>query len=218
MPQKKVYSFESDDIIVDYEVKRCIHAENCVHGLPAVFDVKKRPWIQPEHATAEQVVKAVMDCPTGALKFRRKVDGSPEPAPEQNTSLIVPNGPLYVKGDVEIVATDKSSQPEHRMAICRCGASKNKPFCDNAHQKINFEADGQVKDNQAETRDMAIDGRLKLIGVSNGPLLLQGNFEIHSDDGASIFRGTKAALCRCGASQNKPFCDGAHRAINFSTE
>ena len=218
MPKKKVYSYESDDVVVDYEVKRCIHAEKCVHGLPAVFDAKKRPWIQPEHGTADQVAEAVVACPTGALKFRRKDNGSSEPVPEQNIISVTPDGPLYVSGDVELVGADESTRQEYRLALCRCGASENKPFCDNAHQKINFEADGQVADNQAETQVTAIEGKLSIKPFPNGALVLQGNFEIQSDDGTPAFRGNNAVLCRCGASKNKPFCDMSHKDINFSAE
>ncbi len=217
--KKKIYSYSSDDIEVLYDVKRCIHAEKCIHGLPGVFDPERRPWIEPGKASAEAVAKVVSDCPTGALYFNRKDQGEAEDVPGQNVMKISADGPLYIHGNVTITAaTGETAGEETRLALCRCGASANKPFCDNSHIEAGFKATGDVADNSAEAGDIPLDGTLEMTPALNGPVLLKGNFEIRSEDGASFFRGAKAALCRCGASANKPFCDGAHVKIGFSAE
>ncbi len=107
---------------------------------------------------------------------------------------------------------------EYRLTLCRCGASNNKPFCDNTHRKIDFVASSQVADNAEETAELQSTGKLKVVTATNGPLLLQGNFEIQDLSGEQIFRGERAALCRCGGSANKPFCDGTHKTNGFTAE
>lgn len=210
-----VKKYSSDSIDVSYDVKRCIHAAECVRGLPAVFDVAKRPWIQPGNASADAVAEVVARCPTGALHFSRKDGASGEAAPAQNRIVVTANGPLYVRGDLQIELADET-MPETRAALCRCGQSANKPFCDNAHKTAEFTDSGQI--NQNQNAELEPSGQLVVNPASNGPLLLRGNFELVSADGQTVFRGQKAALCRCGGSGNKPFCDGSHKTNNFTTE
>ncbi|MDX1644676.1 MAG: (4Fe-4S)-binding protein, partial [Thermoanaerobaculia bacterium] len=64
--ERKIRRYETDDLTVLYDVERCIHAEECVHGLPQVFDPDRRPWIEPGEAPAEDVARVIRRCPTGA--------------------------------------------------------------------------------------------------------------------------------------------------------
>lgn len=219
MKKERIYSYQDDDITVNYNLRRCIHAAECVRGLPEVFDPDRRPWIMPNNATAEQISKIILRCPTGALTFDRHDDGEEEAIPGANTIQITDNGPLYVRGNVLLISPDGTIlKEETRLALCRCGASENKPYCDNSHQKIGFQASGEVKDDRSETREPHLGGILEIHLGENGPVRLKGNFEITASDGNSTFHGTKASLCRCGGSGKKPFCDGTHRKIGFSTE
>ena len=207
--------YKSEDIVVSYDLKRCIHAAECVHGLPSVFDVKKRPWIQPNQANADEVAAVVIACPTGALKFARQDGGAAEPVPQKNAVQISADGPLYLHGDVQLVLADGTEQ-ELRSALCRCGESQNKPFCDNAHIKAGFTDRGEIGHSKKGAGDYEADGgELSIKFFANGPMFLQGNFEIRSADGETLLQGNKTALCRCGASQNKPFCDGMHKKVGF---
>lgn len=70
--------YPGDGVIVEWHASRCIHSGNCARGLPLVFDPKRRPWIDPSSATADQIVEVVMRCPSGALQFRR-TDGPDVP-------------------------------------------------------------------------------------------------------------------------------------------
>ena len=74
----KIRRYTSADIDVTYDVKRCIHAAECVRGLPAVFDTKKRPWVQPDKANADTVAEVILRCPSGALHYERKDGGAAE--------------------------------------------------------------------------------------------------------------------------------------------
>jgi CDGSH-type Zn-finger protein len=105
------------------------------------------------------------------------------------------------------------------VALCRCGASQNKPFCDNSHKSISFSAQDALANN-LDRSDDSLDGagELSVSPSVNGPLLLNGEFVLYSCDGETLYKGKKAALCRCGSSSNKPFCDGTHNKIGFMTE
>jgi len=219
MKKERIYTYQGDDIDVHYNLRRCIHAAECVRGLPAVFDRDRRPWIEPNEDSADQVARVILRCPTGALFFERKDGGEVESLPDINTILVTQDGPLYLRGNVRVTTPDGNMvKQETRLALCRCGASANKPYCDNSHLEVGFQANGKVTDNQSETEDLLATGILEVLLAKNGPVRLKGNFEIWSADRKSIFRGTKASLCRCGGSLNKPFCDGTHRKIGFSSE
>ncbi|HEV7671163.1 MAG TPA: (4Fe-4S)-binding protein [Thermoanaerobaculia bacterium] len=134
-------TYRTNEIAVTFEPRLCIHSAICLRALPAVFDVHARPWVAPDKATAEEIAEAVRHCPSGALSYVLTdglVETTEEPDPE---SVILPleNGPLLVHGDVEIVDEDGTSIGRMtRAALCRCGASKNKPFCDNSHRAVGF--------------------------------------------------------------------------------
>ena len=212
-------TYTGKDIDVTFELKRCIHAAECGKRLQSVFDVAKRPWVQPDNATADEVQDAIDHCPSGALKYVRHDGGMQERQPETNVIVIADSGEYQLHGEVQLttMAGDTIAE-EYRMTLCRCGDSNNKPFCDNTHRKARFSAPSQVEDNREETAELQPRGNLKVITATNGPLLLQGNFEIRDVSGQQIYRGDKAALCRCGESSNKPFCDGTHKNNGFSAE
>ena len=105
----------------------------------------------------------------------------------------------------------------HRAALCRCGDSKNKPFCDNTHEEAGFRDRGALGESGDLTLE-ATSGPIAVTRAPNGPLLLNGGFVIRTASGRVGWKGTKAALCRCGASKNKPFCDGAHKEAGFEAD
>jgi len=102
-----------------------------------------------------------------------------------------------------------------RAALCRCGQSNNKPFCDNSHLKAGFEDFGAVGETGDENQVQG--GRLSVRFIKNGPMMLSGNFAIIAASGRYAWHGKQAALCRCGQSKNKPFCDGSHKATGFTS-
>jgi CDGSH-type Zn-finger protein/uncharacterized Fe-S cluster protein YjdI len=157
--EKPSRTYENRDIAVDWFPERCIHSARCALGLPDVFDPKRRPWImldgqpgeQPAGRTADEIAAVVARCPTGALHVRRKDGGAEEAAPSEPSLRMVRNGPLFVRGDVTV--TDEHGalvRRDTRMALCRCGGSANKPFCDNTHRRIGFRDERPSRD---QTRD-----------------------------------------------------------------
>lgn len=137
--RSKVREYYGEGITVSYDVRRCIHAHECVRGLPRVFDVKRRVWIDATQASPDEIAAVVEQCPTGALHFRRNDHGTNEAIPERTELRVVPDGPLYLRGNLEIL-TPAGVVHETRAALCRCGATSNKPFCDGSHDKIGFSA------------------------------------------------------------------------------
>ena len=156
-------------------------------------------------------------CPTGALTYQRKGSAEAETAAATNTVMVANHGPLYVKGDLEIAgAADDMTGVRFRAALCRCGHSKIKPFCDNSHEDVSFRDHAACGETGAPLT--ATGGTLEVKRAPNGPLLVTGNLTILSGSGRPAWQGTKAALCRCGHSGNKPFCDGAHIDIGFESD
>ena len=129
-------------IRVRWYAGRCIHSAECIRAAPEVFDPRRRPWIDLAAGDADRIVNAVLRCPTGALEFERLDTGEPE-VPESPTRITaVKHGPLFVRGDLEIV-DDQGIVIRRctRVALCRCGESARKPFCDNTHRAIGFRTD-----------------------------------------------------------------------------
>lgn len=214
MPDK-MYTYESDDISITYDLNRCIHAAECVKGLPRVFDPDRRPWIDPDEAEAGAIAEVIHRCPTGALHYQRKDGGAEEPMPSKNTITIDPDGPLYVRGDVKITtADDETVLEDTRVALCRCGLSDHKPFCDNSHED-EFEDAGRLHDITLKG-EAGANGALHITLAPDGPLLLEGAVTIEAQD--ATYSGSKGALCRCGHSGNKPFCDGSHKDVGFTAD
>ena len=210
-------TYRGNEIDVTFDLRRCIHVAECGKRLKEVFDTSKRPWAQPDNAAAEVVAKTIENCPSGALKYLWHDEVAAEQPPEINTIVITESGEYRIHGDVQLNDMEGNTiAEEYRMTLCRCGESANKPFCDNSHKKARFVAESAVHDNAAETATFEATGKLKIIKAIDGPLILQGNFEIQDQSGDQVFRGEKTALCRCGASGNKPFCDGTHSAVGFS--
>ena len=213
---RKIYTYEGEQLTVRYDVKRCIHARECVSGLPQVFDPEKRPWVDPDNTNADALATVIMDCPTGALHFDRKDGGFSEVVSSSNIVTIQADGPLYIRGDIEVVQQDGTVLlKDTRIALCRCGRSKNKPLCDNSHLEDFLDAGvlgaGGVKAGEKE-------GCLMVTPSKNGPLLLDGPVTVVSASGGERRHGVGAALCRCGSSQNKPFCDGSHKRVGFISD
>ena len=131
--------YRNDQIAVSWEPKLCIHVGNCFRGLPEVFKPQSRPWISVDAGTADKITDVVMTCPTGALHFERLDDGPQEPQPNETTIDARPNGPLYVRGQVRITGLGgRLIREDTRVALCRCGHSGNKPFCDGSHRRVGF--------------------------------------------------------------------------------
>lgn len=211
------HRYEGETFTVLYDKGRCIHAAECVRGLPAVFNPQERPWVKVDAATREEVLAVVWKCPSGAL-FAEGQDGERlEAEPTENTVRVVAGGPLHLKGRLELVnPAGEVLLAATRLALCRCGASKNKPFCDNSHHHAGFDDPGPRAVLPLKHDPATVTGETLRVTVRpNASLGLEGSFTVTSSDGHLESPGTKTSLCRCGASANKPLCDGSHNRVGF---
>jgi uncharacterized Fe-S cluster protein YjdI len=146
MPKLQVYA--GDGFEVTYDAATCTHAGECVRGLPAVFDSKATPWIQPAAAPFDRIAEVVARCPSGALAIRRTGSAVAGPATSSQPSaagapaaLIVcaADGPLLLEGPIVVRdAAGAVVASGGKVALCRCGQSGKKPFCDGAHRRAGF--------------------------------------------------------------------------------
>lgn len=208
-----VDEIEGEKLTLLYEGKKCIHSRFCVTWGPRVFLANvEGPWIHPDAMDVEALTEIAHVCPSGAIRYRRK-DGKPnEAAPPVNLLSVREAGPYAVRA--ELVLDGRPA--DFRATLCRCGGSKNKPFCDGTHKENGFSASGEPPTGSADMLPVR-DGPLAVEPLPDGPLKVRGNLEITSGTGRVVARVTQAKLCRCGGSSNKPFCDGTHARIGFTS-
>lgn len=213
LPQvaEEIETAEGQDLTILFEGRRCIHSRFCVTGAPKTFLANVQgPWLHPDDTPVDRLVEIAHACPSGAIRYRRK-DGKPdETAPPVNLAAVRENGPYAIRAEILI-----DGEPAgFRVTLCRCGASKAKPFCDGSHKSIGFKASGEPETRSVDAPPVR-DGQLNLRPQTNGPLLIEGPLEIVSGTGRAVARVTQVRLCRCGGSATKPFCDGTHAKIGF---
>ncbi len=139
----KTHKYSNKDITIIWKPDVCIHSKICWHGLRDVFDPARRPWIMPDAAATATIIAQIDKCPSGALSYiKNAVEQTPEelPAiPAANIIECLPNGPLLVKGEIVVKKSDGTEETKTgTVALCRCGGSNNKPYCDGTHRTNNF--------------------------------------------------------------------------------
>ena len=200
-------------VIIRFEAEKCIHSRNCVLGHPEIFEPNvPGEWIHPDAASVETVARVAFACPSGAITYEVLGDGEAESAPQVNLMYVRENGPLAVNAPLVLDGDDVG----FRATLCRCGASKNKPYCDGSHAEAGFQATGEPATQDSEALAQR-NGALEVTPLPNGPLQVKGSLEIVSGTGRTLNRVAESFLCRCGASKNKPYCDGSHKKIDFKT-
>jgi len=119
----------------------CAHAGRCTDGLPAVFQLRHEPWIDPNAASPQEIAETIEQCPSGALSYSI---ASTEHLVRGGDRIVgfAPNGPYVLRGGAELESTEllEGGTTDH-FALCRCGQSKNKPFCSGAHWGVQFDED-----------------------------------------------------------------------------
>jgi len=208
----KIEEVRGRQVVIRFDAGKCIHSRNCVLGRPDVFVPNVQgEWIHPDRATPEEALELAHNCPSGAIQVER-LDGQPgEQAPVVNTVYVRENGPLAIRAPLSLAGADIGL----RATLCRCGASKHKPYCDGSHSAAGFTATGEPA--TAESKPLPTrSGPVTLTPIPNGPLKASGPLEVVSGTGRTINRVTETFLCRCGQSANKPYCDGTHKKTGFT--
>lgn len=216
MSSKQIVKYPGKKLDVFWSGRFCIHIGECGRAKGELFINGRQPWCQPDLVANQEVEDVVLRCPTGALSYQYQDDSKTEEVSPENTIQVAYNGPLYFRGDlaIEDAPTDVPGL-QFRAALCRCGQSKNKPFCDNSHENAGFKDYGAVGDSGDGLEELG--GKLSITALPDGPLMVKGNISMTSGSGRVAWKGKQVALCRCGASENKPFCDGKHNEIGFKS-
>ncbi len=151
MPVERTIRYSGKEVTILWKPHLCSHSTRCWKGLPAVFKPAQRPWILPDGADGERIIDQVKQCPSGALSIATEeqastaqpatsADGYSSSTPPGASVEVTANGPLIVKGTVEVRHADgRVEVKEERCALCRCGGSSNKPYCDGSHRKNGFQ-------------------------------------------------------------------------------
>jgi uncharacterized Fe-S cluster protein YjdI len=186
----KTQEYRGKRIVVRFDATRCIHSRNCVLARPDVF-VPNAPggWIHPDDASPDAVAEIAHSCPSGAITYERLDSGSQEAAPKVNLVRIRENRPLAFHAELRVAG--------------QVGAG--------------FTASGEAATQESAALAQR-DGTVVVKLAKNGPLLVEGNLEVVTGTGRTILRTRTSALCRCGGSANKPYCDGTHNKIGFTAD
>ena len=140
MSKEKTTTYQGKNIDVQWDSRLCIHIGECGYSSGDLFVAGRDPWCQPDLVDDENVIDVVKRCPSGALTYNDKAQGENEQPAQCNTVQVVYNGPLYIQGGLHIEnAPQDMPGVNYRAALCSCGQSQNKPFCDNSHLKAGFE-------------------------------------------------------------------------------
>ncbi|WP_263358830.1 CDGSH iron-sulfur domain-containing protein [Acidicapsa ligni] len=134
--------------------------------------------------------------------------------PLVNEAFTAPNGPLIATGEIQVDTGTGTLETKPRASLCRCGASAKKPFCDGTHRTSGW-ADAGESVPAENIAELTATGPVVFVPLPNGPLLANGPLVLQNAQKQIINKTTQTALCRCGASANKPYCDGSHAAIGF---
>lgn len=211
MPGVSSRTYETDAIAVHWDSTRCIHTARCIEALPEAFDVSHRPWIDVTAASADALAAAVRQCPTSALRYTRLDDVAQEAPQRPAVATPAPDGPLAVMGELTVKDPDGNVVAEEtRVALCRCGKSRNQPFCDNSHLAGGFRSrEFTAKRGAGELPQE--DGPVTITPTRDGSLHFEGHLVVRDPDGRTLADADDLWLCRCGLSGSKPFCDGSHK-------
>lgn len=207
---------------IHFDAQKCIHSRNCVLSHPDVFVPNvEGAWIHPDAQPVQELIRIGKNCPSGAIRVARNTGAeatddilSSEGFPLVNTLHLRENGPLAIEAELQI---NGQAEPSPRATLCRCGESRNKPYCDGSHVAADFVATGEPKTVPLDALAVR-DGPVNVAPVANGPLHVVGSLEVVSGTGRTCNKVSEAYLCRCGQSKNKPYCDGSHKTADFKAE
>jgi len=134
-----IKEYKNGDLTVIWKPNKCIHAAECVKRLPEVYNPKAKPWIKAENASIEALKEQIKACPSGALSYKMESQTNQEEVHLETKIDALQNGPLLVYGTLHVTHSNGEKEVKNKTtAFCRCGASKNKPYCDGSHKIIEF--------------------------------------------------------------------------------
>jgi len=143
MSIERTIRYTGEEVTILWKQHLCTHSKKCWQNLPAVFKPGERPWIHPDGAERQRIIDQVRQCPSGALSIEEPTiteENNEQMSDETTTIELALNGPLLVKGTIHVKHADgRVEVKETKCALCRCGASGNKPYCDGSHRTSGFQ-------------------------------------------------------------------------------
>ncbi len=141
---RRLQVYQAEEITVTFDPNLCVHSARCLSGLPKVFDVGRRKWIDATAASADDIARVIDRCPSGALGYRRPGQAPVAgPGPVQAAAVVTlsTDGPLALEGRVRVqTASGEVLREAERVALCRCGGTRNQPYCDGSHLRVGFKS------------------------------------------------------------------------------
>jgi CDGSH-type Zn-finger protein len=138
LPDRQV-DYRAERITIHDNRSLCAHAGYCTQRLASVFLYGQEPWIDPRGASAEDIIATIRACPSGALSYTASGAAPAADTPAQAAIFVAPNGPYVVTGAAQLSDSAPAAGADaERYTLCRCGGSKNKPFCDGSHWNNGF--------------------------------------------------------------------------------
>jgi CDGSH-type Zn-finger protein/ferredoxin len=134
----EVRTYEGKQVTVHYNRLLCSHAGECGRRLKSVFDSDRKPWIMSDNGTPQDIIAAVKACPSGALRYSLPGEAPQHAMPGAAGISIEKDGPYRVVGIPLATPRLAEGASRDKYTLCRCGASKNKPYCDGTHSSIRW--------------------------------------------------------------------------------
>lgn len=132
----QVKDYVGKDITIHDNRGVCSHDGSCIRFLPQVFQKNERPWINPDGASVGEIIEVIEKCPSGALSFTLNKKRYQEWGQEEQEIIFEKDGPIIVKGGIELKDYNNCTpECKEHYTLCRCGNSKNMPFCDGSHRE-----------------------------------------------------------------------------------
>jgi CDGSH-type Zn-finger protein len=137
-------SYAGKKITIHDSRRICSHAAECINSLPSVFKLNARPGIDPNAATLEEIINTIRKCPSGALSY--SINGIEYIDQNERKPMVTvsKDGPYVITGGIDLIGDNiqfgDGVSKEH-YTLYRCGASRNKPFCDGMYKVIDFKDD-----------------------------------------------------------------------------
>jgi CDGSH-type Zn-finger protein len=132
-PRDYVGEVEGEAVTISYTPVLCTHAARCQAGAAAVFDPARDPWIEPGRGRLDEILAVVAACPSGALRVGVELEAPRHITPDDAAIEIERDGPFHVRNVALEAEFDGAGASRAKYSLCRCGLSRNKPFCDGSH-------------------------------------------------------------------------------------
>jgi CDGSH-type Zn-finger protein len=134
----RIHQYKGQEATVYFNKLLCSHAGECGKRALNVFNPKQKPWVKPDEGNLEQIEEVVANCPSGALRYSLPLDPPVAITGDDVSISTEANGPYHVHNipiEADYWAEGQSSE---KYVLCRCGLSKNKPFCDGTHYDVGW--------------------------------------------------------------------------------